>query len=82
MLIFVQRSSGRSFNCRRADTGIMGSSPCIDGTRLRVADIVLLKRFEGLNANEISTYYARPLTVEQVEAALAFYESRRAEIDD
>lgn len=60
----------------------MGGSPCIDGTRLRVADIVLLKRFEGLNANEISTYYARPLTVEQVEAALAFYESHRAEIDD
>ena len=60
----------------------MGGSPCIDGTRLRVADIVLLKRFEGLNANEISAYYARPLTVEQVEAALAFYESHRAEIDD
>ncbi len=54
-------------------------SPCIDGTRLRVADIVVEWRY-GVNEPElIAEKY--DLSLDQVFGALAYYHERSTEID-
>jgi uncharacterized protein (DUF433 family) len=62
--------------------GTVGGAPRIDGTRLRVADIVLVQRYQELTAEQIARHYDTPLTLTQVEAALQYYADHRQEIDD
>ena len=60
-------------------TDIHHGSPCIDGTHMRVADIVVEWRY-GINEPErIAEKY--DLSFAQVFGALAYYHERRTEID-
>ena len=54
-------------------------TPALRGTGIRVQTIVLAARQWGMSPAEISADYG--LTREQVEEALAFYESHHPEID-
>lgn len=64
-----------------AAPGVRGGRPCIDGTRVTVADIVTLQRM-GLPPEEMRTYYSsRPLTLAEVHAALTYYYDHKDEID-
>jgi len=63
--------------------GVMGGSPVIEGTRIRVADIVCYRR---LGYSKPRILKALPhLNEEQVKAALAYYErdeDTKRRIDD
>ncbi len=60
--------------------GTMGGAPRIDGRRVRVMDI-LLKWNEIPDAVRLAGSYVPPLTVEQVEAAMAYYRSHRHDVE-
>ncbi len=60
--------------------GVCGGKACIAGTRIRVLDIVGLKR-RGFEPEEMLRMYAVPLTLAQVHAALAYYYDHPEEID-
>jgi uncharacterized protein (DUF433 family) len=65
--------------------GVVGGSPAIDGTRIRIADVVGQTRLAEEEGIEGVQYVLRAyphLTREQVEAALRFYEEHREEIDE
>lgn len=56
--------------------GVMGGSPIVEGTRVRVSDIV---RYKRLGTNVLA---ALPfLGQDQMDAAFAYYEQNRATID-
>ena len=55
-------------------------TPIIRGTGIRVQTIVLAARHWGMAPAEIARDYG--LTEQQVNECLAFYEARRAEIDE
>ena len=60
----------------------MGGSPCIAGSRIRVADVV---RQAALYPHDPIGEMRKAwphITREQLEAALAFYEANQAEIDE
>lgn len=60
--------------------GVCGGRACIDGTRIRVMDIVILHRM-GKKPEEMLTHYsARPLTLAEVHAALAYYFDNQDEL--
>lgn len=59
---------------------VCGGKACIDGTRIRVMDIVCLER-EGKKPEEMLNVFATPLTPGQVHAALAYYYDHREEIE-
>ena len=62
--------------------GVCGGRACIDGTRIRVMDIVVLHRM-GKKPEEMLTHYSsRPLTLAEVHAALAYYFDHREEIEE
>ncbi len=54
-------------------------TPVLSGTGIRVQTIVVCVRAWKMTPEEVAEQYDRPLT--QVEAALAFYEAHRHEID-
>jgi len=61
--------------------GVCGGKACIDGTRIRVMDIVVLLE-KGLSPEAMRTHYsARPLTLAEVHSALAYYYDHKAEIE-
>ena len=61
--------------------GVCGGKACIDGTRIRVADLAVLHE-QGMKLEEMLTYYSsRPLTLSEVHAALSYYYDHRSEID-
>ncbi len=60
--------------------GVCGGKACIAGTRIRVLDIVGLKR-RGFEPEEMLRMYAVPLTLAQVHAALAYYYDHPEEIE-
>ncbi len=62
------------------DPGVCGGKACIDGTRIRVMDIVALER-EGYSPEKMLDVFAVPLTLGQVHAALAYYYDHKDEID-
>ena len=62
---------------RRGAAGV--PTPVLRGTGIRVQTIVVAARKWELTAEQISAEY--DLTQSQVEEALAFYESHRAEVD-
>ena len=59
---------------------VCGGKACIDGTRIRVMDIVALER-EGYVPDKMLHVFAVPLTLGQVHAALAYYYDHQAEIE-
>ncbi|HEX9726621.1 MAG TPA: DUF433 domain-containing protein [Vicinamibacteria bacterium] len=62
------------------DPEVCGGKACIDGTRIRVMDIVALER-EGYPPEKMLDVFAVPLTLGQVHAALAYYYDHKDEID-
>ena len=60
--------------------GVCGGKACIAGTRIRVLDIVGLKR-RGFEPEEMLRMYAVPLSLAQVHAALAYYYDHPEEIE-
>jgi uncharacterized protein (DUF433 family) len=60
--------------------GVCGGKACITGTRIRVLDIVGLRR-RGFEPEEMLRMYAVPLTLAQVHAALAYYYDHPEEIE-
>ena len=59
--------------------GICAGRPCIDGTRVRVLDIVFLEK-EGYTTEQMLEQYP-DLSLAQVYAALTYYHDNQAEID-
>ncbi len=61
--------------------GVCGGRACIDGTRIRVMDIVVLLE-KGMMPEAMRTHYSsRPLTLAEVHSALAYYYDHRDELD-
>jgi len=58
---------------------VRGGKPHITGTRIAVADVVLMHLRLGQSLEEIAGKYDLPLAA--VYAAIAFYHDHRAEID-
>lgn len=61
------------------DTDRRYGSPCIDGTSVRVADVVVAWRYREKHPNSIAEKY--DLSLGQVFGALAYYHERPTEID-
>jgi uncharacterized protein (DUF433 family) len=59
--------------------GVCGGKACIDGTRIRVNNVVFLHK-DGANDQKILEAYP-DLTPAQIHAALAYYYDNREEID-
>lgn len=59
---------------------VCGGKACIDDTRIRVMDIVQLKR-EGKQPEEMGNIFAVPLTLAQIYSALAYADENAAEIE-
>ena len=53
--------------------------PCIEGTGIRVTDVVIAERYGECARDEISDEFG--ITREQVAAAFAYYESNSTYID-
>ena len=64
------------------DAEICGGKACIDGTRIRVMDIVCLLE-EGYTPERMLNVFATaaPLTLSQVHAALTYYYDHKEEIE-
>jgi uncharacterized protein (DUF433 family) len=62
-----------------ATPGTCGGAPRIDGTRIRVSQIVLMTE-QGLSADEIIRSLPH-LTLGQVYSALSYYHDHRSAID-
>jgi uncharacterized protein (DUF433 family) len=61
--------------------GFMGGEPCVDGLRIRVRDIVAARDLGGYSPEQIADSVFPVLSLPQVQAALAYYEAHRSEID-
>ena len=62
------------------DPEIWGGKACIDGTRIRVLDVVALER-EGYTPERMLNVFAAPLTLGQVHAALSYYYDHKDKIE-
>jgi uncharacterized protein (DUF433 family) len=64
------------------DPDVCGGKACIDGTRIRVMDIVCLHK-EGYTPERMLNAFATasPLTLGQVHAALTYYYDHKGEIE-
>ena len=60
-------------------TGVRSGRPCIEGTGIRVTDIVTAVQLD-YSRDEIAAELE--LSLEQVDAALAYYERNKAAIDE
>jgi uncharacterized protein (DUF433 family) len=61
--------------------GVCGGKACIDGTRIRVMDIVVLHE-QNMPPEQMLEYYSsRPLTLSEVHAAIAYYYDHKDEIE-
>ena len=61
------------------DTDRHHGSPCVDGTPVRVADVVVARRYREIHPELIAEKY--DLSLGQVFGALAYYHERPTEID-
>ena len=59
---------------------VCGGVACIDGTRIRVMDVVCLLK-EGRTPEQMLEVFSVSLTLGQVHAALAYYYDHRDEIE-
>jgi uncharacterized protein (DUF433 family) len=75
----TQRSRSRSALIVRRP-GICGGSPTIEGTRIRVSDIIYSSQLHDGNVEAIREGYPH-LSAEQVEAALEYYGKHRESIE-
>jgi uncharacterized protein (DUF433 family) len=55
------------------DPRVCGGKACIDGTRIRVMDIMLLQR-KGLKPEDMIEYFSVPLSLAQIHGALTYYD--------
>src|SRR3990172_5192139 len=62
------------------DREVCGGKACIEGTRIRVMDIVCLLE-EGYSPERMLDAFATPLTLSQVHAALTYYYDHKDEIE-
>ncbi len=64
------------------DPEVCGGKACIDGTRIRVMDIVCLQE-EGYTPEQMLSAFATatPLRLSQVHAALTYYYDHKEEIE-
>ena len=62
------------------DPEVCGGKACIDGTRIRVMDIVGLHQ-HGYTPEKMLNVYSIPLTLAQVYAALTYYYDHPEEIE-
>jgi uncharacterized protein (DUF433 family) len=62
------------------DPRVCGGKACIDSTRIRVMDIVLLYR-RRLKPEDMIEYFSVPLSLAQVHGALAYYYDHLEEIE-
>ncbi|HKC11308.1 MAG TPA: DUF433 domain-containing protein [Vicinamibacteria bacterium] len=62
------------------DPRVCGGKACIDSTRIRVMDIVLLQR-QGLKPENMIEYFSVPLTLAQIHGALAYYYDHPEELE-
>ncbi|MGH9322579.1 MAG: DUF433 domain-containing protein [Vicinamibacteria bacterium] len=62
------------------DPEVCGGKACIDGTRIRVMDIVGLHQ-HGYVPEKMLNVYSSPLTLAQVYAALTYYDDHPEEIE-
>ena len=62
------------------DPEVCGGKACIDGTRIRVMDIVGLHR-HGYTPEKMLNVYSAPLTLAQVYAALTYYYDHPEELE-
>ena len=62
------------------DPEVCGGRACIDGTRIRVADIACLQR-EGYTPERMLEVY-RSLNLARIHAALSYYYENPQEIED
>lgn len=61
--------------------GVCGGKACIDGTRIRVMDIVALQT-QGYAVEQMLEHFeSRPLTSAEVYSALAYYHDHKEEIE-
>ena len=74
-----EAASIESLSLISRDTDLHYGSPCIDGTRVRVADVVVEWRYGVHEPEDIADKY--DLTLAQVYGALAYYHERRDGID-
>jgi uncharacterized protein (DUF433 family) len=63
-----------------SDPAIRSGKPILAGTALRVSDIAAYHVFGGLTPDDLAVQFR--LTLGQVYAALAFYYTHRAQIDE
>ena len=62
------------------DPRVCGGKACIDSTRIRVMDIVLLQR-QGVKPEDMIEYFSVPLSLAQVHGALTYYYDHPGEIE-
>jgi|SRR3990172_5830610 len=61
--------------------GVCGGKACIDGTRVRVMDIVALQS-QGFTVEQMLEHFeSRPLTPAEVYSALAYYHDHKEEVE-
>lgn len=61
------------------DPEVCGGAPTLQGTRIRVSDIVVAYDHHGLSPEEIVSEFP-PIRLQDVHAALAYYHERPSEI--
>ena len=61
--------------------GLLGGDARIEGTRIRVRDVVAARDLGGMTPEEVAATAYPSVTLGQVYAALAYYEDHRDEID-
>jgi uncharacterized protein (DUF433 family) len=61
--------------------GVCGGKACIDGTRIRVMDVVALQTQGYAVEDMLEHFEARPLTRAEVYSALAYYHDHKEEIE-
>ena len=62
------------------DPRVCGGRACIDHTRIRVMDIVLLQR-QGRKPEDMTDYFAVSLSLAQIHGALTYYYDHPEEIE-
>lgn len=80
--MLISMSSAVLTNHIEMTPGVLGGQPRIAGTRIAVVDVVLCVVHAGVSVEEMPSYFARPLTLAQVHAALAFYYDNVQLIED
>lgn len=62
------------------DSRVCGGKACMDNTRIRVMDVVLLQR-RGVMPEDMLEYFSVPLSLAQVHGALTYYYDHPEEIE-